>query len=197
MCAYILQIIVFVLCKALVYQFQFEWQTDDFECALWMWNNETCFHINAPWWLKRRLERKSCSASAWALRKVCVWELRWAVGKWGSHFNVRPEQLERDGERVGGGKGLVRDGRMNAGEEINTRETRRKKSGSTPQYTWRIWVSQCLLAIKWHTSVFNSYYKGLGGNITHGWSQVFGWNESSQMHCKKVTVNWKFQFFTT
>ncbi len=30
-----------------------------------------------------------------------MWELRWAVGKCGSHFNVQPEQLERDREGVG------------------------------------------------------------------------------------------------
>lgn len=33
---------------------------------------------------------------------------------------------------VGGWKGLERDVKMNAGEDINTRETRRKKSGGAP-----------------------------------------------------------------
>lgn len=137
--------------------------------------------------LKSRLVRKSCSATAWAVRgELSVTEDLTPMSSQSSQRKKgRKTKKERGGgwRGVGGGKGLESDGRMHAGE-INTREMRRKTSGGAPQFTWRIWQFLCLLAIKSHASMFNSYYKGQGANVTLGWSQVCGWNESSRMHCK-------------
>lgn len=144
-----------------------------------------CFQINAVWWLKKQTCKEVVLCN-------CVGYESRAVSNWRSYSNVQPEQPRKKKRKkesggvwrgVGGGKGLESDGRIHAGE-INTRETRREKSGGAPQFTWRIWQFLCLLAIKSHASMFNSYYKGQGANITLGWSQVCGWNESSQMHCK-------------
>lgn len=55
-------------------------------------------------------------------------------------------------------KGLERDGKMNAGVEISTRETRREKSGGAPKLSVHMKDMEVslLLAIKSHTSVSNS-----------------------------------------
>lgn len=54
---------------------------------------------------------------------------------------------------MGGGKGLERTGKMNAGEEISTRETRRKKSGIAPQLSAHMKDAGVLLLIAYKWSI--------------------------------------------
>lgn len=70
--------------------------------------------------------------------------------------------------RVGGGKGLERDGRMNAEEEIKHKGEEEEKEWRSTSVLRKDMSDLCLLAIKSHESVFSGYYEGLGGNITLG-----------------------------
>lgn len=103
--------------------------------------------------------------------------------------NPRPARAEskRGGVRrwVGGGKSLERNGRM------NTRGSSREASSHDACES-----SLGLLAIKSHPSVSSSYC--ICREATSPSSDpVSGRNEGSEMRCKKVRLNEKFQFFTT
>lgn len=69
----------------------------------------------------------------------------------------RESKMKRKTESTG--KGLEKDGKMNVGEEITTRETRRKNSGGVPQMSVSVKDVGVPVLIG---------YKGLCGNITHG-----------------------------
>jgi len=58
---------------------------------------------------------------------------------------------------VGGGKGLESKRKKNTGEEVNTREARRKKTGDTAELSLLVKDMEIPLLIG---------YKDLGGNIT-------------------------------
>ena len=185
--------------------FPFMCQAGGFECAAWLWNNERRIHINAPWWLKRRLERESCSAlafeSAWALRKVCVCGRRGWLSVTEDLTSVSSQResekeryREREREREKAWRRIERSGwrkrpwegwEDECGGRDKHRQEKMERSGGAPRYTWRIRALLRLLAIKPHASVFRGFYERLGGNISLWWLQVCGWNESSQLHCTK------------
>lgn len=125
-----------------------------------MQHNETHIHINALRILKRRLERESCAVCAWAPSKgACVWEERWSSVSGSSSLREFSREREIKRKKESRGKGLEKDGKMNVGEEITTRETRRKNSGGVPQMSVSLKDVGVPVLIG---------YKGLCGNITHG-----------------------------